>query len=49
MFRFTISQKLMLLVSIALLAFLFTQGYSYYIERENALRLQDVDQRLYPT
>ncbi|ARU26620.1 methyl-accepting chemotaxis protein [Cellvibrio sp. PSBB006] len=49
MFRFTISQKLMLLVSIALLAFLFTQGYSYHVERENAFRLQDVDQRLYPT
>lgn len=49
MFRFTISQKLMLLVSIALLAFLFTQSYSYYVERENAQRLQDVDQRLYPT
>jgi methyl-accepting chemotaxis protein len=49
MLRFTISQKLMILVSIALVAFVVTQGYSYYVERENAQRLQAIDQRLYPT
>jgi methyl-accepting chemotaxis protein len=49
MLRFSISQKLMILVGISLLAFFITQGYSFSVERENAHRLQDVEQRLYPT
>lgn len=49
MFRFTISQKLMILVCIALVAFFITQSYSYYVEQENARRLKDISQRVYPT
>ncbi len=49
MLRFTISQKLFLLASITLVAFVISQGYSLLVERGNTVRLQDMDQRLYPT
>ena len=44
-----ISQKLTLLVSIAVLAFLVSLGFSVYTERENSARLAEVKDRLYPT
>ncbi len=49
MLSFKISQKLMLLVGISILAFVISQGYSMLIERQNTLRLKNVEQRLYPT
>ena len=49
MLRITIAKKLMLLVSIALLAFIISQGYSMLVERENIRRLLEVEGRLYPT
>lgn len=49
MLRLTIAKKLMLLVTIAVLGFVISQGYSQWIERENSARLAEVEQRLYPT
>ncbi|HWV14535.1 MAG TPA: methyl-accepting chemotaxis protein [Cellvibrio sp.] len=49
MLSLKISQKLMLLVFITLFAFAISQGYSLLVERANAARLQNVEQRLYPT
>lgn len=44
-----ISQKLGLLVSIAILAFLISQGFAFMTERSNSERLSEVKDRLYPT
>lgn len=44
-----ISQKLGLLVSIAILAFLISQGFAFMTERSNSDRLSEVKDRLYPT
>lgn len=49
MLRLTIARKLMLLVTIALLGFVISQGYSMWVERANSGRLEDVQQRIYPT
>jgi len=49
MLRLTIAKKLMLLVTIALLGFVISQGYSMWIERANSARLAAVEQRIYPT
>lgn len=49
MLRLTIARKLYLLVAIALLAFVVSQGYSMLVERKNSARLAEVEQRLYPT
>lgn len=49
MFSLKISQKLMLLVCITVLAFAITQSYSLLVERANAARLKNVEQHLYPT
>lgn len=49
MLRLTIAKKLMLLVTIALLGFVISQGYSMWVERANSTRLADVEQRIYPT
>jgi methyl-accepting chemotaxis protein len=49
MLSLKISQKLMLLVAITLLAFVVSQGYAMLVERANSARLKDVDARLYPT
>lgn len=49
MLRMTIAKKLMLLVSIALLGFVISQGYSMWVERANSSRLAEVEQRIYPT
>ncbi len=49
MFRLTIAKKLMLLVAIALLGFVISQGYSLGVERANSGRLAEVEQRIYPT
>jgi methyl-accepting chemotaxis protein len=49
MLSLKISQKLMLLVGISILAFVVSQGYTMLVERENTLRLKNVEQRLYPT
>lgn len=49
MLRLTIAKKLMLLVTIALLGFFISQGYSQWVERANNSRLIEVEQRLYPT
>lgn len=44
-----ISQKLGLLVSIAILAFVISQGFAFITERSNSERLSEVKDRLYPT
>ncbi len=44
-----ISQKLLLIVAIALLAFVVSQGYSLYVENNNAKRLAEVQDKLYPS
>ncbi len=49
MLSLNISQKLMLLVGISVVAFAVSQGYSMIIERGNTQRLQSAEQRLYPT
>src|SRR5688572_2724092 len=49
MLRLTIAKKLMLLVTIALLGFVISQGYSMWVERANSGRLAEVEQRIYPT
>ncbi|QEY16682.1 methyl-accepting chemotaxis protein [Cellvibrio sp. KY-GH-1] len=49
MLRLTIAKKLMLLVTIALLGFAISQGYSQWVERANGKRLAEVERRLYPT
>lgn len=49
MLRMTIAKKLMLLVTIALLGFVISQGYSMWVERANSSRLAEVEQRIYPT
>lgn len=49
MLRLTIAKKLLLLVTIALLAFVISQGYSLGVERKNSARLAEVESRLYPT
>lgn len=49
MLRLTIAKKLLLLVTIALLAFVISQGYSMSVERKNSSRLTEVESRLYPT
>lgn len=49
MLRLTIAKKLMLLVTIALLGFVISQGYSQWVERANNARLAEVERRLYPT
>jgi len=47
--RISISQKLGLLVAIALLAYIGSQGFSLITERENAQRLSLVEEELFPT
>jgi len=47
--RLKISQKLALLVVTAILAFVITQGFALFTHSQNAERLQEVDQQLYPT
>ncbi len=49
MLRLTIAKKLMLLVTIALLGFVISQGYSQWIEHKNSGRLAQVERQLYPT
>lgn len=49
MLRLTIAKKLLLLVTIAILAFVISQGYSMIVERKNSSRLAEVESRLYPT
>jgi methyl-accepting chemotaxis protein len=49
MLRLTIAKKLMFMVTIALLGFVISQGYSMWVERANSSRLANVEQRLYPT
>ncbi|HEY7884951.1 MAG TPA: methyl-accepting chemotaxis protein [Cellvibrionaceae bacterium] len=49
MLKLNISHKLLLIVIIALAAFVISQGYSVLVERDNAHRLADVKDRLYPT
>ena len=49
MLSLKISQKLMLLVGISILAFVISQGYSMVIEHDNNTRLKNVEERLYPT
>jgi methyl-accepting chemotaxis protein len=49
MLRLTIAKKLLLLVTIALMAFVISQGYSLLVERKNSARLAEVESRLYPT
>jgi methyl-accepting chemotaxis protein len=49
MLRLTIAKKLMLLVTLALLGFVVSQGYSMRVETDNTGRLTEVEQRLYPT
>ena len=44
-----ISQKLSLLVGVAILAFVISQGFSIVTERSNSARLNQVKDRLYPT
>lgn len=48
MLRLTIAKKLMLLVTIALLGFVISQGYSMWVERANSSRLAEVEKRIYP-
>ncbi|WP_041524438.1 methyl-accepting chemotaxis protein [Gilvimarinus agarilyticus] len=48
MLRLKISHKLLLMVAIALAAFLISQGYSLLVERANAGRLTVVQTKLYP-
>lgn len=43
-----ISQKLGLLVSIAILAFLISRGFAFMTERSNSDRLSELKARLYP-
>ena len=47
--RLRISQKLALLVTTAILAFVITQIFAFFAQERNAERLQDVEQQLYPT
>lgn len=49
MLRLTIAKKLMLLVTISLLGFVISQGYSQWVEHTNSERLAEVERRLYPT
>ena len=49
MLKLKISHKLLLIVVIALVAFVVSQGYTLAVERGNAKRLEDVQERLYPT
>lgn len=49
MLRLTIAKKLMLLVTISLVGFVISQGYSLWVERVNSGRLAEVDKRIYPT
>ncbi|MET0357171.1 MAG: methyl-accepting chemotaxis protein [Cellvibrio sp.] len=49
MLSLKISQKLMLLVGISVLAFIVTQVYSMIVEHHNGSRLKNVEQRLHPT
>ncbi|MDO3387866.1 methyl-accepting chemotaxis protein [Gilvimarinus sp. SDUM040013] len=49
MFALKISHKLLLIVGIALIAFVISQGYTLYVERGNAARLVDVQKNLYPS
>ncbi|MBU2885571.1 methyl-accepting chemotaxis protein [Gilvimarinus agarilyticus] len=49
MFGLKISHKLLLIVAIALLAFVISQGYSLFVERNNAERLAEVQDNLYPS
>lgn len=44
-----ISQKLGLLVGIAITAFIVSQGFAFVTERSNSERLNEVKERLYPT
>ncbi len=44
-----ISQKLGLLVGIAIIAFVVSQGFAFLTERSNSVRLTEVKDRLYPT
>ncbi|MDX1553453.1 MAG: methyl-accepting chemotaxis protein [Marinobacter sp.] len=44
-----ISQKLSLLVGVAIIAFVISQGFSILTERSNSERLNQVRDRLYPT
>ncbi|WP_020210063.1 methyl-accepting chemotaxis protein [Gilvimarinus chinensis] len=49
MLKLRIAHKLLLIVAIAVLAFVISQGYSLVVEKENASRLQDVQTNLYPS
>jgi methyl-accepting chemotaxis protein len=46
--RLKISHKLLLMVAIALVAFIISQGHSVWVERANAGRLMAVQTKLYP-
>ncbi|MCP8900796.1 methyl-accepting chemotaxis protein [Gilvimarinus xylanilyticus] len=48
MLKLKISHKLLLIVAIALIAFVVSQGYALLVEKDNASRLRDVQTRLYP-
>lgn len=47
--KLKISQKLGLLVIVAILAFVISQGFAIFTERSNSERLNQVRDRLYPT
>ena len=46
--RLSISLKLGLLVGITILAFVITQGFNFYVQSNNASRLHEVNDQLYP-
>ncbi|UTF59535.1 methyl-accepting chemotaxis protein [Gilvimarinus sp. DA14] len=49
MLKLKISHKLLLIVAIALIAFVVSQGYALLVEKDNAARLRDVQSKLYPS
>ena len=44
-----ISQKLALMVAVAILAFIISEGFTIITERQNSARLAELEQKLYPT
>lgn len=49
MFKITIAKKMFFLVCIVVLAFVTSQGYSLYINKQNNHRLLDAEKKLFPT
>ena len=47
--KLRISQKLALLVAVAIIAFVVSQGFTVVTERANSERLSEINDRLYPT